>query len=70
MMGGWAGAKPRARVGVGNLKKEGVLSILSRARPEQQAAVLRAVLGRLTPKKNTVAQCLLPNISGGGGRLK
>lgn len=65
-MGGWAGAKPRARVGVGNLKKEGVLSILSRARPEQQAAVLRAVLGRLTPKKNTVAQCLLPNISGGG----
>lgn len=51
MMGGWAGAKPRARVGVGNLKKEGVLSILSRARPEQQAAVLRAVLGRLTPKK-------------------
>lgn len=51
MMGGWAGAKPRARVGVGNLKKEGVLSILARARPEQQAAVLRAVLGRLTPKK-------------------
>lgn len=51
-MGGWAGAKPRARVGVGNLKKEGVLSILSRARPEQQAAVLRAVLGRLTPKKH------------------
>lgn len=52
MMGGWAGAKPRARVGVGNLKNGGgVLSILARARPEQQAAVLRAVLGRLTPKK-------------------
>ena len=53
MIGGWAGAKPRARVGVGNLKNGGgVLSILARARPEQQAAVLRAVLGRLTPKKH------------------
>ena len=49
MVGGWAEAKPRARAGGRELEKRRSFAY-SRARPELWAAILRAVLGRLTPQ--------------------